>query len=974
MEKPTHKLGELLMQAGLIDEIQLRSALGHQKRWGGKLGKALVDQGFIDEEVMLKFLAERFKMKAVNLIRSRIAPQTFEMVPENVAKKFEVIPVVVTGTGNKKTIVLAMSDPSDLRAIDEVQFLSGAKVEPVLATDSAISKVLQHYGSFTPEMAREYQYEKTAKPLELKQTIAAKQEPRPAASRAAAPRPPAADEGVDLEPDENIEVVKGEVLMLKAMKPSAKQKPAEATRKTAPPPAKTPSAPPAPGRAQTSDPDSLFLIRPDHAREMLQKEPKPAAPPSPPMEAPPLVLEERHEEAPPLLLETEVSVLDTGKPSPKEPKPETPSIQESPPAMSEFMAPPDLAHPTATAPSAPDLEPPSFDAPPLETPPLQKEQATPAFFIAPSSEGNVIGETPDASDSLAPPEIETPFPSRERTEDGEIAPIDLPEEEPGEMQLASAHEFIQPPSFEPAAEEPEMEKLELADAHEFISPGAYHEAARSPKENRQEIGPEHGPPPLEEPPLPYLKLEAPTLSDDFLSPASSGPEPTPPREEVPPDVFKDLSPASARQDLPSLDLPPLFESEPAVSAPEEAPTWDKPQPLGQIDDSPIIKIKPASPDPDEAGIWGKGLSQPAPSPLADDVWEGGGEMPADDIWGAQSPPPPASVEPEVPDLPPPPEHEPTQESTAPGRSPAVPTFESLGRPEEKLEDYFEAAEPESEQELEFGIDRSDHVPAPPGVDKSGKPLVFLPFEAPPPGVEGEAAAAGEPERIRPPEISPPLPPEPAGVADDDSEAFLKIFQPDAMSNSDAGLAPASKPADHGVETMDAAEVQELGSLPELDLQPLPEPPPPSAPPPPDSAAQTQRRASAPESAPEAQPLKAPLPEEVEEISITEPAPAGELKQVWVAPDESPESLQCEEDIKRLMDLGDEFLDTKEVKKRLSQLTNLEIEVQEREYQFDELLNLMMRKELGEITQELFMKELQVLKKKAETAKKKPGKK
>ena len=49
------KIGDLLVQAGMIDQMQLRTALGHQKRWGGKIGKVVVDLGFIDEEVMLRF-------------------------------------------------------------------------------------------------------------------------------------------------------------------------------------------------------------------------------------------------------------------------------------------------------------------------------------------------------------------------------------------------------------------------------------------------------------------------------------------------------------------------------------------------------------------------------------------------------------------------------------------------------------------------------------------------------------------------------------------------------------------------------------------------------------------------------------------------------------------------------------------------------------------------------------------------------
>src|SRR4030042_219776 len=120
------KLGDLLVQAGLIDELQLKSALGYQRRWGGKLGKCLVDQGFIEEEAMLRFLSQRFKMRAVDLTRSRIAPQTFAIVPEAVARKYEVVPVVVKDTPGKKTLVLAMSDRKSTRLNSSHGYISYA--------------------------------------------------------------------------------------------------------------------------------------------------------------------------------------------------------------------------------------------------------------------------------------------------------------------------------------------------------------------------------------------------------------------------------------------------------------------------------------------------------------------------------------------------------------------------------------------------------------------------------------------------------------------------------------------------------------------------------------------------------------------------------------------------------------------------------------------------------------------------------
>jgi hypothetical protein len=228
----TEKLGDLLVKAGIIDEMQLRSALGHQRRWGGKLGKCLVDLGFISEEAMLKFLSEKFRMKAVDLTRSHIAPQTFKMVPEAVARKYEVVPVVVREVQGKKIIMLAMSDPSDLQAVDEIQFLTNARVEPVLATDSAILKVLEHYGSYSPEMVQGF----TARPPEAKV---------PSPEQAGTPHPPSLpvkegepiltlDEGIDIEPDEEIEVIRGEVTMLRTKEEPPRGPGVEVERASAP--------------------------------------------------------------------------------------------------------------------------------------------------------------------------------------------------------------------------------------------------------------------------------------------------------------------------------------------------------------------------------------------------------------------------------------------------------------------------------------------------------------------------------------------------------------------------------------------------------------------------------------------------------------------------------------------------------------------------------------------------------------------
>jgi len=231
------KLGDLLVKAGLIDEHQLQSALGHQRRWGHKLGKCLIDLGFIEEAELLKFLSDRFKIKAVDLTKSVITEQTFAVVQEAIAKKYGVVPVFIKeGPGNKKTIILAMSDPTDLKVVDEIQFLTGHRVEPVLATESAIAKVLENYGkTYKPEPEKKRD---VARPVDLR-----KEHQKQAEKSKEAESVEVGDaeillggedveeildlkeveqEGIEITPDDGIQVIKDEVVMVKTDKPRPK--------------------------------------------------------------------------------------------------------------------------------------------------------------------------------------------------------------------------------------------------------------------------------------------------------------------------------------------------------------------------------------------------------------------------------------------------------------------------------------------------------------------------------------------------------------------------------------------------------------------------------------------------------------------------------------------------------------------------------------------------------------------------------
>lgn len=139
------RLGELLVQAGLIDEFQLRSALSHQQQWGGRLGKNLIELGLVTETRMVAFLAKHFRLPTIDFRKVRITPATVKLIPAEMAKKHHVMPLFQGEEDGKKFLAVAMSNPTDLLAIDEVEFASGNKVRPVVASDLAIGNAIAYY-------------------------------------------------------------------------------------------------------------------------------------------------------------------------------------------------------------------------------------------------------------------------------------------------------------------------------------------------------------------------------------------------------------------------------------------------------------------------------------------------------------------------------------------------------------------------------------------------------------------------------------------------------------------------------------------------------------------------------------------------------------------------------------------------------------------------------------------------------------
>src|SRR5688572_24561117 len=138
------KLGEMLLKARLINEQQLQKALEMQKADGGRLGKNLVDLGFIRDEQITQLLSQQFGVPAVNLAQFKeIDPSVIKLIPADVARKYQVMPLTRTGA----TLTIAMVDPTNVFAMDDIKFMTGYNVEPVVASETAIADTIEaHYG------------------------------------------------------------------------------------------------------------------------------------------------------------------------------------------------------------------------------------------------------------------------------------------------------------------------------------------------------------------------------------------------------------------------------------------------------------------------------------------------------------------------------------------------------------------------------------------------------------------------------------------------------------------------------------------------------------------------------------------------------------------------------------------------------------------------------------------------------------
>src|SRR6059036_1079160 len=138
------KLGEMLIKSGLLTPQKLQEALEYQKTNGGKLGLNLVKLGFVKEEEITRVLSQQYGVPAINLAKVEVEDSVVKLIPSEVAQKYLIMPISRTGA----TLTIAMVDPTNVFAMDDIKFMTGYNVEPVVASEVAIKEGIdRYYGS-----------------------------------------------------------------------------------------------------------------------------------------------------------------------------------------------------------------------------------------------------------------------------------------------------------------------------------------------------------------------------------------------------------------------------------------------------------------------------------------------------------------------------------------------------------------------------------------------------------------------------------------------------------------------------------------------------------------------------------------------------------------------------------------------------------------------------------------------------------
>jgi type IV pilus assembly protein PilB len=142
----SNRLGELLVREKLISLAQLRHAQEEQQKSGNNLGYTLAKLGYVSDDEITSFLSQQYRVPTVNLDEYEIDAEILKLVQREQCEKHKVIPVSRTGNA----LIVAMADPTNLNAIDDLKFLTGYNIEPVIASETAIATAIEKYYNAGP--------------------------------------------------------------------------------------------------------------------------------------------------------------------------------------------------------------------------------------------------------------------------------------------------------------------------------------------------------------------------------------------------------------------------------------------------------------------------------------------------------------------------------------------------------------------------------------------------------------------------------------------------------------------------------------------------------------------------------------------------------------------------------------------------------------------------------------------------------
>ncbi len=141
------RIGEMLVNMGRLDAAQLQVALAHQQQWGGRLGHAIVQLGFLGEDTLLDVLGTQLGVPFVVVGDREVPAKVLALIPRKVVVARRVLPLELRAETRRGPLLVALGDPADLGVIDEIAFVTGLAVKPALAAEADLDRALErHYG------------------------------------------------------------------------------------------------------------------------------------------------------------------------------------------------------------------------------------------------------------------------------------------------------------------------------------------------------------------------------------------------------------------------------------------------------------------------------------------------------------------------------------------------------------------------------------------------------------------------------------------------------------------------------------------------------------------------------------------------------------------------------------------------------------------------------------------------------------